>query len=85
MIPIVATLLAIAVLSWRSRDRPIDPHDSVAERMRFERALSQPPAQGRGGSRSGARPPGASGSDAAPASADDDVAGEDTGRSGPRA
>jgi hypothetical protein len=53
LIPLVATLAAIAVLSWRSRDRPIDPHDSVAERLRFEQAMRQPTAGGR--SRASAR------------------------------
>jgi hypothetical protein len=44
LIPLVATLVAIAVLSWRARDRPVDPHDSVAERLRFEQAMKRPPA-----------------------------------------
>jgi hypothetical protein len=45
LIPLVATLAAIAVLSWRARDRPVDPHDSVAERLRFEQAMKRPPAR----------------------------------------
>ena len=64
LIPLVATLAAIAVLSWRARDRPVDPHDSVAERLRFEQAMRKPPV-GRG--RTGADPSPADPSAADPA------------------
>jgi hypothetical protein len=43
-IPLIATLVAVGWLSWRSRERAIDPHDSVAARRRFEEALAEPPA-----------------------------------------
>jgi hypothetical protein len=38
-IPLVATIVAVVVVSWRSRDRDVDPHSSVAQRRAFERAM----------------------------------------------
>jgi hypothetical protein len=42
-IPLVATLVAVAWLSWRARERQVDPHDSVAARRRFIAAMETPP------------------------------------------
>lgn len=42
-IPVVATALAVVWLSWRARERQVDPHDSVAERRRFIAAMESPP------------------------------------------
>jgi hypothetical protein len=51
-IPLLATLFAVGWLSWRARERQIDPHDSVAERRRFIAAMETPPV-GRRPSRPG--------------------------------
>jgi hypothetical protein len=43
LIPIVATLSAIAWVTWRARPRrPADPHDSLAAHRRFTEAMSHP-------------------------------------------
>lgn len=41
LIPIVATLLAVAWVTWRARPpRRADPHESLAAHRRFTEALS---------------------------------------------
>ena len=40
VIPVVATVCAIAWLSWRGRPRVQDTHTALAERERFNQALS---------------------------------------------
>ena len=41
LIPIVATLLAVAWVTWRARPRrPADPHDTLAAHKRFTDALT---------------------------------------------
>jgi hypothetical protein len=46
LIPIVATLLAVAWVTWRARPRrPADPHQSLAAHRRFTEALSPPTDQ----------------------------------------
>lgn len=72
-IPLIATLAAVAFVSWRARERAIDPHDSVAERRRFITAMEQPPA-GRRSARSGAPDP-ADAPDAGTGSTDDGGSG----------
>jgi hypothetical protein len=43
LIPITATLLAIAWVSWSSRPRrPADPHHTLAAHRRFTEALTPP-------------------------------------------
>lgn len=43
LIPIVATLCAIAWVTWRARPkRPADPHDSLAAHRRFTEAMGHP-------------------------------------------
>ena len=43
LIPIVATLLAVAWLSFRNRPRPpVDTHESLEERERFRAAMERP-------------------------------------------
>jgi hypothetical protein len=43
LIPITATLLAVAWVSWNSRPRrPADPHDTLAAHRRFTEALTPP-------------------------------------------
>jgi hypothetical protein len=52
-LPTVATLLAIAWVSWSTRPRgPAETHESVAAHERFKKAMAKPPAPRRGG-----RPP----------------------------
>ena len=49
-LPTVATLLAIAWVSWSTRDRgPAQTHESVAAHERFKKAMAKPPAPRRGG------------------------------------
>lgn len=56
--PTVATVLAIAWVTWSNRPRgPVEPHESVAEHERFTRALATPIPQRRAPR---ARPPAAS-------------------------
>jgi hypothetical protein len=44
-LPTVATVLAIAWVSWSSRPRgPAETHESVAAHERFKRAMAKPPA-----------------------------------------
>ena len=46
LIPIVATLLAVAWVTWRARPpRRADPHESLAAHRRFTEALSPPADQ----------------------------------------
>jgi hypothetical protein len=46
LIPIVATLLAVAWVTWRARPRrPADAHESLAAHRRFTEALSPPADQ----------------------------------------
>jgi hypothetical protein len=74
-IPVVATLIAVVWLSWRARERQIDPHDSVAERRRFIAAMETPPV--------GRRPARPGAADAAGDRADDasnDEPSSDAGR-----
>ena len=41
LVPITATLLAIAWVTWSARPRrPADPHDTLAAHRRFTEALS---------------------------------------------
>lgn len=43
LIPITATLLAVAWVSWNGRTRrPADPHDTLAAHRRFTEALASP-------------------------------------------
>jgi hypothetical protein len=43
LIPITATLLAVAWVSWNGRTRrPADPHDTLAAHKRFTDALASP-------------------------------------------
>jgi hypothetical protein len=50
-LPTVATLLAIAWVSWSTRQRgPAETHESVAAHERFKKAMAKPPAPRRGGS-----------------------------------
>jgi len=43
LIPIVATLLAVAWVTWRARPRrPADPHQTLAAHKRFTDALMPP-------------------------------------------
>lgn len=45
LIPIGATILAIAWVSWASRPKPpADVHDTLRSYERFRRALGAPPA-----------------------------------------
>jgi len=46
-IPLLATAIAIAWLSWRARPRPGDPHDTVEERRRFNEAMQKSPRRRR--------------------------------------
>lgn len=40
LIPIIATLSAVAWVTWRARPRrPVDPHDSLAAHRRFTEAM----------------------------------------------
>ncbi|MFL6287545.1 MAG: hypothetical protein ACJ73L_04050 [Actinomycetes bacterium] len=53
LIPITATLLAVAWVTWSARPRrPADPHETLAAHRRFTEALSPPtpigPASGDG-------------------------------------
>ena len=44
-LPTVATLLAIAWVSWSSRPRgPAETHESLAAHERFKKAMAKPPA-----------------------------------------
>ncbi len=44
LIPIIATLFAVAWVTWRARPRrPADPHESLAAHRRFTEAMSLPP------------------------------------------
>jgi len=44
-LPTVATLLAIAWISWSTRERgPAQTHESVAAHERFKKAMAKPPA-----------------------------------------
>jgi hypothetical protein len=50
-LPTVATLLAIAWVSWSTRQRgPAETHESVAAHERFKTAMAKPPAPRRSGS-----------------------------------
>ena len=43
LIPITATLLAVAWVSWNGRPRrPADPHDTLKAHQRFTEALASP-------------------------------------------
>jgi hypothetical protein len=43
LIPITATLLAVAWVTWRARPKPpADPHETLAAHRRFTEALSPP-------------------------------------------
>ena len=43
LIPITATLLAVAWVTWSARPRrPADPHETLAAHRRFTEALSPP-------------------------------------------
>ena len=43
LIPITATLLAVAWVTWTARPRkPADPHETLAEHQRFTQALRPP-------------------------------------------
>lgn len=43
LIPIVATLLAVAWVTWTARPRrPADPHETLAAHKRFTEALTPP-------------------------------------------
>ena len=45
LIPITATLLAVAWVTWNGRTRrPADPHDTLAAHRRFTEALAAPVA-----------------------------------------
>lgn len=62
LIPITATLIAVAWVSWRGRPRrPADPHDTLAAHRRFTDALQRSeapsPSQRQSGSQVGAEPP----------------------------
>ena len=47
LIPIVATLLAVAWVTWTARPRrPADPHETLAAHKRFTEALTPPTAIG---------------------------------------
>lgn len=42
LIPAVAFVLAVAWVSFKGRTRPpVDPHDSMAEHLRFQRAMQR--------------------------------------------
>jgi len=46
LVPITATLLAIAWVTWSARPRrPADPHDTLAAHRRFTEALSPTTAE----------------------------------------
>jgi len=50
-LPTVATLLAIAWVTWSTRERgPAQTHESVAAHERFKKAMAKPPAPRRSGS-----------------------------------
>jgi hypothetical protein len=74
-IPLVATLFAVVWLSWRARERQIDPHDSVAERRRFIAAMETPPV-----GRRPARPAAASDDGATSGDGSNDEPSSDAGR-----
>ena len=48
LIPITATLLAVAWVTWNGRPRrPADPHDTLAAHRRFTEALASPAPRSR--------------------------------------
>jgi hypothetical protein len=47
LIPIIATLLAVAWVTWTARPRrPADPHETLAAHKRFTEALTPPTSIG---------------------------------------
>jgi len=65
LVPITATLLAVAWVTWSARPRrPADPHDTLAAHQRFTEALSPRTPDGAAAESSAANEPdAAAGSD----------------------